>query len=299
MFAKTNVELEKLTPELAKKFANMAPLPGERELKPSRVSFFLQHIKAGSFVAPTWSVGNCRGTGDSFRLDGQHSSHALANLSDDQFPQNLLVTIQTYEFDSLDQDSFGLFDLFDNPKSVRSNTDIMGVHMAHHLDLKSVGRRFLVTVTNGIWFHEQALKDGLVLKPRERGGYFVNPVNREFALWVERFRGSVNEILIKRQGVMAEIYADWRYNSKMALEFWTLVLTESHPDPDHETRELSRVLKSWTPKQYGQDQFRKKAQQIWLRFKRVTELEKRQIDFESAPAPVVESRAAEEAGATA
>lgn len=295
MFSKTDVRLERLTPELAKEFAAMTPMPGEREIKPVRLTFFLNHIKEGSFVAPTWAVGKCRGSGETYRLDGQHSSYVLANLAEDRFPKDLLVTIQTYEFDSLDQDSFGLFNLFDNPIAARSNTDIMGVHTAHHPDLKSLGSKFLVTVTNGIWFHEHSLKDGLVLKPRERGGYFANPANREFALWVERFRGSINEVLIKRQGVMAEIYADWKYNPAMALEFWSLVLTESHPDPDHETRELSRVLKSWKPKERKQDEFRKQAQKIWMRFRRVRELEAR----EKRPVETVTSRSPSVEGAEA
>ncbi|HEY6363173.1 MAG TPA: hypothetical protein VI585_00140 [Candidatus Binatia bacterium] len=269
-FEKTHVELETLTRELAEKFAAMQPMPGERERKHSRLAFFQNHIKEKTFVSPTWSIGIHRSTGAEYRLDGQHSSYTLAHLPEDEFPENLTVTIQKYTFDSLDQDAYGLFDLFDHPKSARTNEDIMGVHQAHYPDLDNLSRRFLVKTTNGIeYFEKEIVKNGTVLPARQHGAYFSNEKYREFALWLVEFQGTEHEWMINYKALVGEMLADWEHSAELASEFWSYVFKESHPDPDDDTRELSRTLKEWTAKpKYKPNQFRKKANRTWERFRK-------------------------------
>jgi hypothetical protein len=67
--------------------------------------------------------------------------------------------------------------------------------------------------------------------------------------------------------------ADYFHNAEWATEFWTWTFYESHPDPDHETRALTRVLKGWvTPQGYTQDQFRRRAQRLWNRYRKMKDL---------------------------
>src|SRR5690349_20718178 len=99
------VDTDDLTPELAKEFYELTPLPGERALNPRRREYLLDQILGGTFTCPTWYVGICRRDGNKYRLDGQHSSYVLSNLPKGvPFPADLKALIQTYEFDSINED---------------------------------------------------------------------------------------------------------------------------------------------------------------------------------------------------
>jgi hypothetical protein len=274
MFSKTNVTLDNCTLEFAKEFATMAPLLGERPLKANHVAFLSQHIKNGTFASPTWAVVVDAATGRRYRANGQHSSTALASLTPEEFsaafPSGLLVTVEEFTSQNLDQDGFLIFDLFDHPKSLRSNTDIMGLHRAHHPDLAEVDVNLLVHLGNGLAFFNGSREDGKELAPRERAGYYLDPICRQFALWAAPYHASRHAWLFKKPGVVAEMYNDIVVvDETEAKRFWELVLTESHPDADHETRELSYTLRELAQKQktVPQARFRKEAAKYFRRFR--------------------------------
>lgn len=274
MFSKTNVTLENCTLEFAKEFATMAPLLGERPLKANHVAFLSHHIKDGTFASPTWAVVVDATTGTRYRANGQHSSTALAALTPEEFtaafPAGLLVTIEEYNSDHLDTDGFLIFNLFDHPKSLRSNTDVMGLHRAHHPDLAEVDVNLLVHLGNGLAFFNATRDGGMELAPRDRAMYYLDPSCRQFALWAAPYHASRHAWLFKKPGVVAEMYNDIVVlDEPDAKRFWELVLTESHPDPEHETRELSHTLREFTEKQktVPQTRFRKEAAKYFRRFR--------------------------------
>lgn len=279
MFHKTNVELENLTPELAKSFANMDKLPGERPLKDRRLKFFQDHLTAGTFVEPTWSVGICKQDGKKYRLDGQHTSTLLASLSPELFPTGKLATIITYEFDTIAEDAVVLFDMFDNPASARNNEEMMGVFKAEHEDLESLPNSMCVAVTNGIYQYESEQEKGKRYPTRVRGLYFQDERNISFAQWVRKLftaEGVKNGWLLNKSGIVSEMLADWILSEEVAAEFWSYVLRENHPDPDNITRELADDLKRWHAKQErkSQQEYRSKAQKSWKRYRKEIELDK-------------------------
>ena len=272
MFSKTAVKLEPLTHDLAKAYAAMPGLPGERPLRPSRLTFLEKHRQQGTFVSPNWAEAVDITTGQRYRVNGQHSSTMLARLAPEDFPQNLLVTIEEYTFDDLASDAVLIFDLFDNPQSARTNLDIMGLYRARYPDLAGIDLKILVDVTNGVWFYEHERGDqGVAFKPRERGLYLMRPEVRAFARWVTAgFADAKHKWMFGKVGIVAEMFASMQVPDKsVAEEFWRLVLTESHPDPDNETRELSDTLKGWVtrPKAPSQGRFRKEAKKCLRRFR--------------------------------
>jgi hypothetical protein len=262
------------------RFARMTPLPGERSLNPSRVKFFQAHLLDGSFNSPNWSMATIVGAEDEYRADGQHTSHALSQCDPDHFPVGLSVTINSYELDSI-EDRSQLFDLFDNPKSARTNLDKMGIFIADHADLTHIeDRQFLYRVAHGIDYYRREWNEinyrdpSLVLEthvPRNFGMYFDEPGNRSFANWLYSWHEAQHAWMIGKPGVVAEIYADWTTFPVLSSEFWRQVLTESNPDPDDETRELARVLKEWAHKQprIRQDKFRLRVKKTWDRYRRM------------------------------
>ena len=240
----------------------MPGLTGERPLRPSRLEFLRRHVAGKTFISPSWAVVVDTTTGLRYRANGQHSSTVLAELAPEHFPANLLVVIQTFTTDDLAADGFAIFDLFDNPKAARSNTDVMGLYQAHYPDLIGIDTHLVVNVCAGIAFEEESRQAGVVWTARQRGLYLERDTVRTFARWANAFTTSTHAWLFKRPGVVAEMFNAHQDEQKRAIatRFWTYVLHENHPDPDHETRELSRTLKEWASKpRVGQTQFRKQT----------------------------------------
>jgi hypothetical protein len=292
MFSKTNVTLETCTQELAKTFATMPGLEGERPLNPKRLEFLDAHRKAGTFVSPTWAIVIDKTTGQKYRTNGQHSSRMLADCPPEEYPTGLLVSIEEYTSDDLAHDAFILFQLWDHPRSARSNADVMNQHVRHYADLAGIEAKLCLTLCSGIArFEASRGEKGEVLSARERGAYLQHDHYRSFVVWAATLSGTVHASLLNKPGVVAEMVANRGSDPTEADEFWRLVFTESHPDSDHETRELSRTLREWARKKpkVGQDRFRREAAKQWRRFRRAVTMP--QIPYE-APSPQQDSASA-------
>lgn len=275
MFIKDNVELLDLTPELATKFATMKPLPGERDIKPQRLGWLERHVKNGTFVGTDWAYAICRSTKEEHRLNGQHSSTMLVSLPPEQFPKGLFATVTTYLFDSIAEDGFVMFDMFDNPISVRKNQDVVVYYRAQYPKLGPLNSQFLQNVVNGIAKYEKDLKDRRVLSTRNRGLYFDDEKYQDFALWLHQFAGAKHGWSLSRDTVVAEILADWKYHPAMSLEFWTWILDDSHHDKDHDTHELADALLLLRSEKKASKHLvvRRKVRKAWARYCRDRQFE--------------------------
>ena len=274
MLRKVKSELVPLTRELAVEFAQMKPVPGERPLRPSRSKYFEWQLLQGSFNSPNWAKALIEGTQGEWRADGQHTSHLLATCEESLFPVGLSVTVNTYHLDSM-LETADLFDLFDNPMSARTNADKLGIYIADHPDLVGMDRTFLGKVARGIdYYYRDLLKNNskiVVFEPRQHGLYFhMDATNRAFAIWLAGQHQAKHAWMIGKPGITAEIYSDWRNHPELADRFWTEVMTERNPDPDDDTRELSRTFREWSRKQprVRQDRFRTHAKKIFDRYRR-------------------------------
>jgi hypothetical protein len=280
MFSLAKSEIVPLTHTLAREFATMEKLPGERPLKSTRLRFFEDHVAAGTLRDLRWTKGIHRETGKCYRLDGQHTSTVLATLAPERFPRHLQVEISTWEFDSLGDDRPAIFDMFDNPKSARSNEDMMGVLTCEYEELRALGNPFAVKVAAGIAEYESTQKIPQLYPPRRRGMYFLAvPEYRTFAVWLHGFEhhhALVNPGMFGNKGIVAEMVADWKISVPLATEFWSYVLFENHPDRDHVTRELAEDLKRWSLKheQRPAKDYRLRSQKAWRRFQKEVEFDR-------------------------
>jgi hypothetical protein len=248
----------------------MPTLKGERPLRPVRLAFLRSHLTGGTFVSPTWAVVIDKATGVRYRANGHHSSTVLAELSETDYPPDLLVTIEEYTSDNLAKDAFPIFDLFDNPSASRSNIDVMNLHRVYYPDLADVDSKLVLMLASGIALFEKGIAKGVFLSARERGAYLARDEYRQFILWAAPFAKAVHGWMLHKPGIVAEMLAHRRLDAETADAFWQLVIKESHPDADHETRELSRTLKDWAAKpKISQDRFRKETAKQWRRFRRL------------------------------
>ncbi len=311
-FAKTEVKLEPLTLELAKEISTMPGLPGERELKTARVKFLKDHVKLGSFVGPGWAVATSRVTGERYRINGQHSSTMLASLTPEAFPQGLLATIDYFMFDSLREDSPGLFNLFDHPRAARTDTDYMGIHRAAHEDLSDIDNPFLVKTTNGIAFLAKTRREELrkrleaglesptsevtaeevakLINHRDHGTFFHEARYREFAIWLWQWHGTKNAAFINRAGIVSEILNDWEKSVPIATEFWRNVMFEDVADSEDDSRQCAEALRVMGVKrQAKQEDFQKRARRHWNRYHRIRELESKKAQGKETGAESTEA----------
>lgn len=282
MYSKKETRIEVLTPELAKEIAAMPGLPGERELRRVRVRFLENKLNDGVFVGPNWAIAQHAESGQQYRINGQHSSHMLSSLGAEAFPADLKVTIDVYEFTDLMQDAGGLFNLFDHPKSARTDTDFMGISKAHFAEFADMENRFLVRVASGIDanLHIHAERTGvqaIMYTHRDQGQYFVEDRYRQFAVWLYQWKDAVHFDFTSRAGVTAEILDDWQAAPEVASEFWAYVFLENHQDPDHESRELVREIQSLGNKaqRITTAEYKKKTQKFWSKYYRLRKAEGR------------------------
>lgn len=267
MFALTNVTLEQCTQEFAKAFAALPALPGERRLRPAHVKYLDNCRKAGHFVSATWAVVVDKLTGLRYRVNGQHSSRMLADCPVEEYPTTLPVTIEEYTSDDIVHDRVVIFEKFDDPHQSRTNEDVMGLYKAAYPELADITAAFCVQIASGIHMYEKGRKGGVALEPRRRGLYLDDPINRDLIQWASTFAMTHHAWMLSKNGVVAEMISSRHLDQSDAEMFWQLVFTESHPDPDHETRELSRTLRDWASKpRVKQDRFRKEAAKQWRRF---------------------------------
>jgi hypothetical protein len=268
-FSMTNLTLENLTPVLATQFAQMPGLPGERPLRDNRLAYLGKERLEGRFTSPSWAIVVEAATGARYRANGQHSSTMLSRLPETDFPVGLMVSIAEYTTTDLNRDGFPIFNLFDNPRQARSNTDIMGLSRAQHADLADIDLSLLVELCNGVNHYEDHQPNGVTFPPRERGGHLEREAVRAFVLWAVEYETELHAWMFKKAGVVAEMYGNIQTDAPTAQEFWRLVLTESHPEADHDSRELSRILKDLLPTgRADQNRLQKEAAKYWRRYRR-------------------------------
>lgn len=274
-FLKTNVDGIPLTQDFLTEFCKLPQMPGERVLRPKRIMFLLGKLRSGKFVGAEWHVAIDRETEIKYRVDGHHSSVMLSTLpSDVPFPTGLLMSLTTYECDSLGEDGADIFNLFNNPESVRNNDDAMEMYRARVTEVSAIESRLLGKIAMGIIEYNKEMankgsKSAVVYKSRNSGLYWENPTMVQFACWAAAFNETKNAAFLARSPIVTEMFVDWQSNTDHATEFWELVFKESHPEPDHHTRELADTFKSWlSEKKHKQNDYRKKAATAWKHFLR-------------------------------
>lgn len=287
---KLRAQLINLTPEVLTDFAQARPLPGERSVKERRMTQLSRLIESGRFLGLDWARGYCRADDQTYRFDGQHTSKLLSEILDMAnehpraqvvFPAGIPITLVDWEFDSIETDAPAIFNMFNNPLSVRSNTDMMETYQAFYPDLAGIDVSLLMKAMNGIIYYQKQQNDKakkknpavprLQFDARDIGLGLDNSQHRAFILWLTGFENlRLFKRTVSRTGLMARLYSDWLENAETARKFWTLVLSESAPDPDDETRSFAEQLKKMNAdrKKVSQEEFFKEAAKAWKRFKR-------------------------------
>lgn len=230
-------DVRPLTVELAQRFRDMAASPTERRLDPKRVKYLREKIVAGHAIPFNWATARL---GDQlYRMNGQHSSSMLAELNG-EFPDGLKVHWDEYTVENGDGLAM-LFRQFDDRKSGRSPGDVAGAYQGLYPDLADVDRNIGKMAVEGVWWWRKHVEAVPVPSGDDAYTLFGEDQVRKFALWVNAVL-SIKTPELKRQAVVAAMYATHNANPEVADKFWTEVARggieteENHP---------STVLDSW------------------------------------------------------
>ncbi len=235
MFRETSKKTVNLTRRLACQFAEMTAWKRDRSLKPSRLQYLGQQRASGLLRSVDWATAKLNGT--IYRVNGQHTSHLFAYS--EVFPAGHKVTIGEFECDT-EQDVATLWGTFDNPEQVRNLGELVSAYAAVYSELDGVPATGIQRAIQGVHFYDNgAVSRNIDRKTR------VDVINdekvREFILFSAPF---VKRRRLKRLSVVAAMYATWLNAPVKALEFWSQVHDEDHPDRNNGSRVLARFLRS-------------------------------------------------------
>jgi hypothetical protein len=281
---KTDVTAKPLTPETLTEFERAIPLPGERPLNPTRLRQLERLVTQHEFYGVDWHVAVDQENGQLYRLDGQHSSVLLRQLLNTEsanadehpaFPGGLLASITTWSFTSLDDEAAELFNMFNNPISVRTNTDMLSVFRARFTDLTEIDLGLLHKLLAGTAHAFKKLTSSIIVDfagphlyvptRRYNGQLLYHEGVRRFVLWAAQFKESRNNHFLSKPGIVGSMLEQWAEDTADATLWWTLVLNESHPDPDDDSRELAEALKKLAggPRKSFSEDYHQKCSRSW------------------------------------
>lgn len=229
----------KATRRLVSEFSSMEACPRDRPLNARRLEGIQRVIAAGQFRSPHWASCFCKQTRKTYRVNGKHTSTAMASLNG-TLP-DIDVLVSRYECDTLD-DLAALYSTFDSRLSTRTSGDIYLVYAAACPGLDGVSREAIALSVAGLAFAEWEVEYTRQHSPEERAALLAD--NVPFVLFLsDTISAHEGDSRPLRRGptaaAMAKTFARSREGARA---FWTLVRTGAHKDRDNPTRVLERYL---------------------------------------------------------
>lgn len=238
MYVEKRVDTLQLTPELARQVSAMPTFVGDRDRESpkgrKRIAWLKSLADRGYFFSPCWSTVDY--DGDTYRIDGGHSSAALTELNG-TFPSGLVAVIRRFECDS-PESLADLFSQFDNRRSLRTIMDKVKAHKSIESELDDIAPTYVGRAADGIAYCLSGCGEEA---PRldEDARISLIHTHGDFIQWA---RAYIGHRFLRRVGVVAAIYATYSVAPGPATEFWTLVRDESAPNRLDATRTLAKFL---------------------------------------------------------
>jgi hypothetical protein len=228
-----------VTKKLASEFAEMEGAPNDRPLSERRLAIYERILRAGEFRPCTWAKCQCDATGQTYRINGKHTSRLFSGVDDANLLASLVVTVESYKADDLESMA-RLYATFDARLAVRTTADVVRSFAGSLPELSSLPLRLVTLAVTGLswaddptgWFRQTST---------ERAEKVLD--NVEFILWLhEIFAESESCLHLRRGPVVGAMCATWRKSHKAAVDFWSAVRDETSATPTTPDRRLARFL---------------------------------------------------------
>lgn len=213
----------KATPALAKRFAEMEAIRGDRPIKPRLSATIRREIQEGRFRTTEWSTYLCEADGKTYRVNGKHTSNILASMNGD-FPKDLSILLTEFKGPDIETGA-ALYETFDPRNSARSGPDINHAYAAANPRLDGVSRRLICNCCTAIAYNEYEDNMSTWTTPGSRARACLT--KDDFILWlnelVEGKPQNKDAAILLRSSCVAAIYRSYLKAKGPAFEFWKAV----------------------------------------------------------------------------
>ncbi len=225
----------RVTRAVANEWHSMSQVPNDRPLSERRLLVYERMLKLNEFRPVSWAKCFCKETGETYRVNGKHTSTLLAGLP--QIPEFYAV-IESYEADDLG-DVAKLYATFDSKTQSRTASDINRSFAATVPELRGLHGPIINLCVSGIGYAKY--QDGYFAKSAaERAEEMLDHV--DFCLWVNGVLELHPKSVMRRVPVIGAMMLTWQKSKASSTEFWTAVRDETGPAPDMPDRRLSKWL---------------------------------------------------------
>lgn len=229
----------KVTRALVDEFFNMTPAPGDRQLKDVRASRIRHLLMTGQYRTGEFASAHCLETGETYRVNGKHTSAVLASLNGDM-PKEVWVIVERFVCDTLD-DVARLYATFDARDSLRTTGDINRSFAGGHEELAHISSRIIYACATGLSYEKW--EDGYTrVRPEDRAALLIE--NCAFVTWYHSLVPSWNQSVahVCRGAVVAAMVRTYFKSQRAATEFWELVRDGSGSNHKSADRILNKFL---------------------------------------------------------
>ena len=241
----------RVTPALARLFAEMDAVPRDRPLSERRLQVYQRLFARGQFRPVTWAKAVCKETGGTYRVNGKHTSILLSGMK--TLPE-FFVTIEEYSCDTLD-DVSRLYATFDSKTQSRTSRDINLSFAGTISELDEVSSNCIGQAVAGMSHH---IWQGRLstTTAAERAELLLE--HTAFVLWLSDLMnqdgaraGYISAKRLGRQPVVGAMFATWQKDGPAATRFWREVRDETGKEPTAPDRVLSRYIRDVNSKRGG------------------------------------------------
>lgn len=222
---------------LVSRFATMNPSITERPLDEGRVDYLATKIVEGSAIPFLWSYAVLDGV--EYRVNGQHSSYALAQMNGNM-PANLVAHIDEYAVKD-ESELVHLFRQFDARKSGRSPVDVANAYASVVPGLQGINVDILKLGAEGINWGFSAVDRQPSKKADDRYIELTYPQNLDFLQGL----GAIFTIKtpeLRSLPVIAAMYKTHFVDPEKSAEFWASV---ARGGDEFDETDPARALDTW------------------------------------------------------
>ena len=240
MFKLASAATEALTKDRAHAFSQMPASPTERPLDKNRVKYLREMIENDLAVTFHWSTAEVNGK--TVRMNGQHSSAALCELTG-PFPENLIVHLDHFHVEGKDGEAL-LFRQFDSRKSGRGPEDVSGAYQCLYPDIANVPRLSAKQSVEGVSWYRREIQ-GLTPDKAPTGDDVYSLFNdsnlHAYVRWVGDVIG-LKQPEMRRVQIASAMFGTFTANESVAREFWNDV---ARGGVEYEEDAPASVLSAW------------------------------------------------------
>lgn len=233
-----------ITRKNAEAHAALPNIRNDRVLKQDRLDAYKRMIVNGTMRPVTWATARCVETGETYRVNGQHT--ATAYMQVERVPENSYAMVEEYVCDTL-EDVVRLYQTFDSKSAVRAQSEIYKAFAGTDDRLADVQARLVEKCIGGIAVSKgggSMVYDRFANATADRATDMLRHI--DFVLWVNNnFRAGQHSHMV-RVGCIAAMFSSWQKCQRDCKTFWLEIRDETNASPDHPTRKLSRFLLKFT-----------------------------------------------------